>query len=169
MNGSNYLLKMDFPCRGENCKKSFSTKSNRNKHEKLKNHGPQLEEKTKIPCVDNLYRCPANGCDVESKYKHNIVKYLKIYVELKKKRNTVANNKVCPVCSNVFAQKSNRDRHVKNFHQDSEDDIVIDNQLDEDTQNETIPSMVLAIDTVPPEVSRSLPPKVPVTDDTNPE
>ena len=45
MNGSNYLLKMAFPCRGGNCKKLFSTKSNRNRHKKLKNHGPQLEEK----------------------------------------------------------------------------------------------------------------------------
>ena len=76
MNSSNYLLKMDFLCRGENCKKSFSTKSNRNKHEKLKNHGPQLEKKTIIPRVDNLYRCSANGCVVESKYKHNILEFL---------------------------------------------------------------------------------------------
>ena len=106
---------MTFPCRGENCKKSFSMKSNRNKNEKLKNHGPQLEEKTKIPCFDNLYSCPANGCDFESKYKHNIVKHLKMCVELKNKRNTVANNKVCPVFSKVFAQKSNRDRHVNPF------------------------------------------------------
>ena len=45
MNSSNYLLKKAFPCRGENYKKSFSTKSNRNKHEKWKNHGPQIEEK----------------------------------------------------------------------------------------------------------------------------
>ena len=102
MNGSNYLLKMAFPCRGENCKKS-----NRNKHEKLKNHGPQLEEKTKIPCLNYLFRCPTNSCDVESNYKHNIVKDIKISVEYKKKRNTFANSKVCLVCSKVFAQKSN--------------------------------------------------------------
>ena len=160
---------MDFPCRSENCKKSFSTKSNRNKHEKLKNHGSQLEEKTKIPFFDTLYRCPANGCDVESKYKYNIVKHLKICVELKKRRNTVANSKVCPVCSKAFAQKSNRDRNVKNFYQDSENDIVIDNQRDENMQNETIPSMALAINIVPPKVSPSLPPEVPVPNDMNPE
>ena len=77
-----------------------------------------------------------------------------MWVELKKKRNTVANNKACPVCSKVcskvFAQKPNSKRQVKNFYQDSEYDIVIDNQHDKDTQNETKPSMVLAIDTVPP-------------------
>ena len=72
MNDCNYLLKITFPCRGENYKKLFSIKSNRNKHEKLKNHGQQLEKKTKISCVYSLYRCPANDCDVESKYKHNI-------------------------------------------------------------------------------------------------
>ena len=72
---------------------------------------------------------------------------------LKKKGNTVANNKVCPVCSKVISENSNRGRHVKNFHQDSEDDIVIDNQRDEDTQNEIIPSMVLVIDNKSPQVS----------------
>ena len=36
-------------------------------------------------------------------------------------------------------------------------------------QNETIPSMVLAIDTVPPEISPSLAPEVIVSNDTNPE
>ena len=36
-------------------------------------------------------------------------------------------------------------------------------------QNETIPLMVLAIDTVPPEISPSLAPEVIVSNDTNPE
>ena len=45
MNGSNYLLKVVFPCRGENCKKSFSKKSNRNKHEKLKNMDHNFRKK----------------------------------------------------------------------------------------------------------------------------
>ena len=149
MNGINYLLKMAFPCRGKNCKKSFSTKSSRNKHKNIKNHGPQFKEKTKIPCVDNLYHFRTNGCDVESKYnvvKHNVVKHLKMFVKLEKKK-TVANIKVYPVYLKIFPQKSNRSRHVKNFHHDLENSIVIDNQHDEDTQNETKPLVVLAIDT----------------------
>ena len=97
MNGSNYLLKVVFPCRGENCKKSFSKKSNRNKHEKLKNDGPQLQEK--IPRALTIFT--ANGCDVEFKYEHSLVKHLKMCVELKKKRNPV--DKAYPVCSKVFA------------------------------------------------------------------
>ena len=100
MNSSNYLLKMAFPCRGENYKKSFSTRSNRNKYEKWKNRGPQIEEKTKIPWVDNPYH------DVESKYKHNIVKHLNMCVGLEKKRNTVANNKACPVCISIKIWKT---------------------------------------------------------------
>ena len=102
MNSSSYLLKMAFPCRGENYKnkKSFSTKSNRNKYEKWKNRGPQIEEKTKIPWVDNPYH------DVESKYKHNIVKHLNMCVGLEKKRNTVANNKACPVCISIKIWKT---------------------------------------------------------------
>ena len=68
----------------------------------------------------------------------------------------------------IFPQKSNRSRHVKNFHHDLENSIVIDNQHDEDTQNETIPLVVLPIDTVLPKVPR-LPPQVPVPNDTTPE
>ena len=99
----------------------------------------------------------------------NIVKHLKMSAELKKKRNTVAYNNVCPVCSKDFAQQSNRDIYIKNYHQDSEDNLVIDNQRDEVMQNETIPSMILAIDTIALKVSPSLPPEVPVPNDTNTE
>ena len=70
---------MAFLCHGKNCKKLFSTKSNKTKHEKLKNHGPQLEEKTIIHCVDSLYHCSANGCVVDSKYKHNILGFLILF------------------------------------------------------------------------------------------
>ena len=71
-------------------------------------------------------------------------------VELKKKRNVLQITKYAQYVQSMFG---NRNKQVQNFHQDSEDEIVIDNQSDEDTQNETIPSMVLAIDTVPSEVS----------------
>ena len=73
---------MAFPCRDENCKKSFSTKYNRNKHEKRKGHGPQLQGKPKILPTENLYYCPT--------YKANIVEHLKLCVESKEKQNTAA-------------------------------------------------------------------------------
>ena len=83
------------------------------KNGKIVDH--KLKKKPKIPWVDNPYDCPASSCDVESKHKHNIVKHLNMCVELEKKRNTVANNKACPVCI---------------FHKDLEDDIVINNQAE---------------------------------------
>ena len=84
--------------------------------------------------------------------------------DLRTKRNTVANNKVCPISSKVFAQKSNRDRHVNIVHsQDLGDDIALDefdNQHDEQEKNQTMPSMVTSIETVPSEVPQGLPTKV---------
>ena len=84
--------------------------------------------------------------------------------DLKMKMNTVDNNKVCPLCSKVFAEKSNRDRHVNIVHsQDLSDDTAFDefdNQHDEQEHNQTMPSMVIFIEMVPSKVSQSLPTKV---------
>ena len=148
---------MVFICLKENCKKSFSSKSNRNKHERLKNHRPQTDGKNKIPYFKDVFHCPTNGCVTKYKYKHNIVKHLKMCTDLKMKRNSVANNKVCPVCSKVFAWKSNRDRHVNIVHsQDLRDNIAFDefdNQHDKQEQNQTMPSMVTSIEMVPSKVA----------------
>ena len=58
---------MVFLCRDKNCKKSFSTKSNRNKHEKLKKHGPIIT-KTRILFDESskLYVCPTEDCEIQS-------------------------------------------------------------------------------------------------------
>ena len=155
---------MVFTCREENCKKSSSTKSNQNKHERLKAHRLQMDNKNEIPFFDDVFHCPTNGGVTKSKYKHNIVKHLKMCTDLKMKRNTVANNKVCPVCSRVFAQKSNRNRHVNIVHrQNLADDIAhdeFDNQHDEQEQNQTMPSVVTSIEMVSSEVPQSLPTEV---------
>ena len=151
---------MVFTCRKENCKKSFSTRSNRNKHERLKNQRPPTDDKNEIPCFDDVFHCPQNGCVSKSKYKHKIVKHLKMCTDLKMKRTTVANNKVCPVCSKVFALKSNRGRHVNIVHSQALADGIafdeFDNQRDKQKQNQTMPSMVTSIETVPSEVPQSL-------------
>ena len=89
------------------------------------------------------------------------------------KRSIVANNKVCPICSKVFAQKSNRDRHVKNFHSQQDSADGIDNVSDEfdnddneqEQQNQSLPSMVFSTETIQPKVLQSLP----TMNDTNPE
>ena len=123
---------------------------NRNKHEKRKGHGPQLQGKPKILSIGNLYYCPTNGCTVKSKYKANIVKHLKLCVKTKEKWNTPAKNKSCPVCQKALPQKWNHDRHMQNAHQSLEDDIVdIDDML-----NNSLPSMVLA-DDVPTKIFQS--------------
>ena len=158
---------MVFPCRNEKCERSFNTISNINKNERLKNHGPQSEDKIEIPFFNDAFHCPIDGCDTKSNYKHNILKHLKKYTEKESsmKRSIVANNKVCPICSKVFAQKSNRDRHVKNFHslQDSADGIdnvpdEFDNDDNEQEQrNQTLPPMVFSIETIQPKFPQSLP------------
>ena len=44
------------------------------------------------------------------------MKHLKSCDLIRKKRKSIANNKIFPFCSKVFAQKSNRDRHVEAVH-----------------------------------------------------
>ena len=145
---------MVFPCRDENCKKLFSTKYNRNKHEKKKGHGPQLQGKPKILSIENLYYCPTNGCTVKSKYKASIVKHLKLCVTTTTtttKWKTAAKNKTCPICQKVFPQKWNHNRQVQNAHQSLEDDIVdVDDML-----NDNLPSVVFA-DDAPTKIFQSL-------------
>ena len=142
---------MVFLCRDENCKKSFSIKSNRNKHEKLKKHGPIIT-KTRILFDESskLYACPTEDCNVQSKYKANVLKHLKSCDAIRKKRKSITSNKICPFCSRVFGQKSNRDRHVKAVHQkdlsSSEEDIDGGEQLntleDSLTVDLSLPSMI---------------------------
>ena len=164
---------MVFRCRNEKCERSFSTISNRNKHERLKNHGPHSEDKIEIPFFNDAFHCPIDGCDTKSNYKHNILKHLKKCIDLKMKRSIVANNKACPICSKVFAQKSNRERHFKNVHsqQDSADGIdnvpgEFDNDDNEqEQQNQTLPPMVFSIETIQPKV----PQRLPTINDTNTE
>ena len=98
-NNCELLVKMVFPCRNEKCERSFSTISNRNKHERGKNHGPQSEDKIEIPFFNDAFHCPIVGCDTKSNNKHNILKHLKKCTDLKMERSIVANNKVCPICS----------------------------------------------------------------------
>ena len=84
--------------------------------------------------------------------------------DLKMKMNTADNNKVCPLCCKVFAQKSNRHRHANIVHsQDLSDNNAFDefdNQHDKQEHNQTMPSMVTSIEMVPSKVPKRLPTKV---------
>ena len=123
---------MTYPCRGNDCHKSFSTSYNRNKHEKAKGHWSE-NKKTSIEFNEetSLFICPTAGCSTTSKYKSNIVKHLKSCYAVNRQRNSVAQKKICTVCGKEFAKKSNRDRHFKQFHSENDNDnateaIVVD-------------------------------------------
>ena len=64
-----------------------------------------------------LFKCTFPNCKVTSKTKRNL--------KLKKKRKAQKNS---PQCKTTFSQKYNRDRHVKNVHQ--EDNQVYEGKND---------------------------------------
>ena len=108
---------MVYPCRNKDCGRSFSTVFNRNKHEKLKGHWLQKKNNV-IEFNKDLYLCicPTARCNTTSKYKNNIEEHLKSCFAINRQRNSVADNKICPVCKKEFIKKSNRERHLKQFH-----------------------------------------------------
>ena len=61
--------------------------SNRNKYEKAKDHAPK---DTLMPILFGIlrqvYTCPTSNCLTSAKHKYNIVKHLKSYYEICKKR-----------------------------------------------------------------------------------
>ncbi len=122
-------LTMAFSCREKSCGRSFSTKSSRNKHERLKGH--QFETKTDIKFNENLsvFECPTRGCSTTSKYKYNIEKHLKSCYCIRKQRKQAEKNKLCSVCGMRFNKKSNRDRHFRNFHDFHSESMDFSNQL----------------------------------------
>ena len=100
---------------------------NRNIYEKFK--GLWLQKKNNVIEFNkelSLFICPTAGCSTTSKYKNNIVKHLKSCFAVNRQRNSVADNKICPVCKKEFIKNSNRDRYLKQFHAEKNvsDDIV---------------------------------------------
>ena len=93
-------------CRNAESGKTFSTRSNRDRHEKKVGHTPaQGRNSIQVPIFNkdlNEYCCP--NCLVTSKFKINITRRIKKGCKTKKK-----DNKVCPRCKQTFAQKSSRD------------------------------------------------------------
>ena len=105
-------------CRNAECDKKFSSRSNRDRHEKQFGHTPAPRRNAiQIPIFSEELgesRCPLQNCSVTSKNKSNITWHIKAGCETLSKRKV--ENKVCPHCKETFAQKSNRDRHVERFH-----------------------------------------------------
>ena len=78
---------MPFPCRRESCKKQFSTKFNRNRHEWIKKHY-QADEGSihNIPYDEQtkLYSCLTTNYTT-SRYEQNIIKHLTLCYSVNKK------------------------------------------------------------------------------------
>ena len=100
---------MAFPCRNENCDKEFSTKFNRNKHERIKRYAPEnVSSLGEILSDDSsrLFKCPTIHWTTTSKYKHNIIKHLKSCYIVNKNKKAAGDNRICSICNKVFAKKN---------------------------------------------------------------
>ena len=110
---------MRFSCRGENCRKDFSSKTNRNKHERIHKHY-RTEKKSRIyiPFSDKskLYSCPSEGCVTTSTRRNNIMKNLKSCYKIQQNRIRNSINKVCYICVKELNKKCKRDRHIRDIH-----------------------------------------------------
>ena len=135
---------MKFLCRNNDCGKSFSTKFNRNKHERTSGHFHEEAERSVrvIPFDEskNLYVCPTVDCKTSSKYKHNIIKHLKLCYRVNNDKKFTTDNKICTICDKHFVKKSNRDRHMKTVHNNDIDNV--DNDFYELSDFDQFPSMV---------------------------
>ena len=121
---------MVLPFRSSHFNKSFSTTTNRNKHERAKGHGPKDNTRS-IPfdTAKRVYMCPTDNCTTSSKYKHNILKHLKSCDSIRKRKIQHASNKTCKFCGKEFVKKSNRQRHELQFH------ITENNSESEEVEN----------------------------------
>ena len=107
-------------CQSSNCNATFSTTSNRNKHERKKNHYPS-STKAREHCIPfdeagKVHKCKNNSCKVVSEKKSNMGRHIKTCSEYSAKIKKEQNNKVWPVCRNEFLNKFNRGRHIKTMH-----------------------------------------------------
>ena len=132
---------MEYHCRG-NCEKSFASISSTNKYERTKEHFNEKKSNHEINFdkESKLYLCPSTGCETTSKCRHNIVKHLKSCKVVTKRRKSAANKKMCQVCGEEFAKKSNRNRHFNLFHVEN-NSIEIEGADKSDLDNE-LPTIV---------------------------
>ena len=117
---------MVFPCCNESCKKQFSSKFNRNKHEKIKGHSQENAKPIrKIPFdrSTKLFSCPTIDCTTTSKYKDNIVKLLKSCYIVNRNKKAASDNKICHICNKEFINKGRSS--VLNYSTQSSDYIPL--------------------------------------------
>ena len=132
-----------FTCRKKMCSKIFTDRSNRDRHEQRLNH-KVAKRRCKQPLFDEKekkYHCVTRGCSKNSKFKDNIVRHMKDCVQKQLRKEQKAGIKVCQYCGKTFVQKSNRDHHVRNQHEDG--------TFDHTNANETVDEGVVPLTFVP--------------------
>ena len=106
-------------CPNSNCNATFSTKSNRNKHEKKKNHYPSIKVREQSIPYDEagkVYKCKNKSYKAVSWKKSNMERHIKICLSYSAKIKKRQNDKVCPVCRKELLKKFDRNRHIKTMH-----------------------------------------------------
>ena len=62
-----------------------------------------------------MFKCSFPNCNVSSKRKSNLKRNMTACQTIKKRKHSKL---TCPYCKVTFSQKFNRDKHVKNIHQE---------------------------------------------------
>ena len=140
---------MGFPCCNESCGKQFSTKFNRNIHERIKGHSNgDARPVQEIPFNNaaKVYMCPTVNCRASSKNKYNIIKHLKSCYQVNSNNKVADNKKICSICHKHFLKKSNRDRHMTTIHQNDSEiadpEESVQHLNDDGYLHEELPTMV---------------------------
>ena len=114
-----------------------------------KKYGPLADPKTKIPLNENsLHYCSTDGCPVEFKYKQKLWSIWNRATHSKRKED-VANNKVCQIHFKVFVRKFKHSRHITRWYRP---DFNAFEECTEPIEDEKITSMVFPPDSVLSEV-----------------
>ena len=130
-----------YQCRKEGYGLSYMLPQSRLRHEKLSGHMPQKRKDRNEPLYNaelKMFKCSFPSCSVSSKRKLNLKRRMATCQAIEKRKHYKL---TCPYCKVTFSQKSNRDRHVKNIHQEDTLVFVHDvTEADENTFNDLVAS-----------------------------
>ena len=132
-------LQKKYQIRKEGCGLSYTLPRNKLKHGKLSAHMPQKRRDRNEPLYHaelKMFKCSFPNCSVSSKRKSNLKRRVTTCQAMKKRKHFKL---TCPYCKVKFSQKFNRDRHVKNIHQEDTSVFVHNvNEADENTFNDLV-------------------------------
>ena len=130
-----------YQCRKGGYGLSYTLPQSRLRHEKLSGHMPQKRKDRNEPLYSaelKMFKCSFPNCSVSSKRNLNLKRHMATCQAIEKRKHYKL---TCPYCKVTFSQKSNRDRHVKNIHQEDTLVFVHDvTEADENTFNDLVAS-----------------------------